>query len=164
MGTAQVFISLMKFLLYSLVSSTFLVLLRCFWIFSFISTCLMVSTSNIPKYYYCHFTAGEFFTPALRVFHWSLKDSKSPQIFRTLLIIQADFSSAVVWMVLILPLNSSSSCLLSKFLGIVPTVLNFMLHSFFKSQWRSRYLSIFFFFFFAYFYFLSVVCWRCKIH
>ena len=50
-GTAQVFILLIRFLLDSFVSSSFLVLLRnSFWIFPFISTCLMVSTSKMPNY------------------------------------------------------------------------------------------------------------------
>ena len=48
-GTAPVFISLMRFLLYSSVSSSFLVLLNCsFFMFQFISAYLMVSASNIP--------------------------------------------------------------------------------------------------------------------
>ena len=50
-GTAQIFIPLMRFLLLSFVSSSFLVLLSySFWIFSFISACLMVSASKMPKY------------------------------------------------------------------------------------------------------------------
>ena len=50
-GTAQVFIPLISFLLLSFVSSSFLVLLRySFGILFFISTCLMVSASKIPKY------------------------------------------------------------------------------------------------------------------
>ena len=50
-GTAQVFIPLMRFLLESFVSSSFLVLLKySFRIVSFICTCLMVSASKIPKY------------------------------------------------------------------------------------------------------------------
>ena len=50
-GTTQVFIHSMRFLLYSLVSRIFLVFLRnSFLIFSFTSACLMVCTSNIPKY------------------------------------------------------------------------------------------------------------------
>ena len=50
-GTAQVFIHLMRFLQDSLVSRSFLVLLRYFKKkFSFISDCLMASASNIPKY------------------------------------------------------------------------------------------------------------------
>ena len=48
---AQIFIPLMKFLKCSLVSSIFLVLLRySLFIFSFISACVMVSASDIPKY------------------------------------------------------------------------------------------------------------------
>ena len=57
MGTAQVFITLIRFLQHSFVSSSFLVLLRySFLIFSFISTCLMVSASKIPKYLYVSFS------------------------------------------------------------------------------------------------------------
>ena len=49
-GTALVFIPLIRFLLLSFVSSSFLVLLRySIWILFFISTCLMVSASKIPK-------------------------------------------------------------------------------------------------------------------
>ena len=49
-GTTLVFIPLISFLLYSFVLSSFLVLLRySFFIFSFISACLIVSASNIPK-------------------------------------------------------------------------------------------------------------------
>ena len=56
-GTALVFIPFIRFLLYSLLSSSFLVLLRySFFNFSFISTCLMVSASNIPKYSYVSFS------------------------------------------------------------------------------------------------------------
>ena len=50
-GTTEVIILSMWFLLCNLVWSSFLVVQRyTFLIFSFISTCLMVSTSNIPKY------------------------------------------------------------------------------------------------------------------
>ena len=49
--TSQMFIPLMRFLLQSLVSRSFLVLLRySFLNFPFIFLCLMVSASNIPKY------------------------------------------------------------------------------------------------------------------
>ena len=33
------------------------------------------------------------------VFHWSLNDSKSPQVYRTLLSIRTDLNNTVVWMV-----------------------------------------------------------------
>ena len=57
------------------------------------------------------------------VFHWSLNDSKSPQDSRTLFRIQADICNAVVWMVSTPPHPqiSSSSCLLMKRLGNVPS-------------------------------------------
>ena len=58
-GTAHVFIPLIRFLLLSFVLSSFLVLLRCsFLILSFISTCLMVSASKIPKYLQVSFSAS----------------------------------------------------------------------------------------------------------
>ena len=42
-------------------------------------------------------------------FHWSLSDSKSPQVFGTLLSILADVNNTVVWMVFTRPLISKSS-------------------------------------------------------
>ena len=49
-GTAQVFIPLIRFLLDSFVSNSFQILGYSFLIFSFISTCLIVSVSKMPKY------------------------------------------------------------------------------------------------------------------
>ena len=43
------------------------------------------------------------------VFHWSLGDSKSPQVFRTRLSILAFLSNAVVWIVSTRPQTSKSS-------------------------------------------------------
>ena len=56
----------------------------------------------------------------LMVFHWSLSDSKSPQVSWTLLCTLADFNDAVVSIVLILPLVSNSLSSFSKLLGTVP--------------------------------------------
>ena len=57
--TAQVFIPLIRFLLYSFISGSFLVLLRySFFYFSFISTCFIVSAFNIHKYLYVSFFSG----------------------------------------------------------------------------------------------------------
>ena len=55
------------------------------------------------------------------VFHWSLSDSKSPQISRTFLSILADPCNAVVLMILACPLMSNSSSLFTKPLGTVPS-------------------------------------------
>ena len=84
------------------------------------------------------------------VFHWSLSDSKSPQVFRTLLRILADLNNAVVWMVSIHPVISKSS---SPFNNPLVTVLRvqikigiivtFMFHIFFNSRARSGYLFLF---------------------
>ena len=84
------------------------------------------------------------------VFHWSLSDSKSPQVSKTRLSILAVLSNAVVWIVSTRPPTSKSS---SPFNYPLVTVLNapitigtivtFMLHSFFNSLARSRYLSFF---------------------
>ena len=84
------------------------------------------------------------------VFHWSLSDSKSPQISKTRLRILAVLSNAVVWIVSTRPPTSKSSRPFSNPLVIVPnapltigTIITFMFHSFFNSLARLRYLSFF---------------------
>ena len=84
------------------------------------------------------------------VFHWSLSDSKSPQVFRTRLRILAVLSNAVIWIVSTRPSISKSSRPFNNPLVTVPnaliiigTIVTFMFHSFFNSQARSRYLSFF---------------------
>ena len=73
----------------------------------------------------CHYyTSFESFSNQrkLMVFHWSLSDSKSPQVSRTLLSILADLNNTVVWMISDRPPNSYSTSFLSKLLGTVPSV------------------------------------------
>ena len=84
------------------------------------------------------------------VFHWSLSDSKSPQVSRTLLSILAVLNNAVVWMVSTRPPTSKSSSPFSNPLVTVPNspitigiIVTCMFHSFFSSLARSRYLSFF---------------------
>ena len=84
------------------------------------------------------------------VFHWSLSDSKSPQLSRTRLRTLAILSNAVVWIVSTRPPISKSSRPFNNPLVIVPnapitigTIVTFMFHSFFNSLARSRYLSFF---------------------
>ena len=84
------------------------------------------------------------------VFHWSLSDSKSPQVSRTRLRILTVLSNAVVWIVSTLPPTSKFSRPFNNPLVIVPnalittgTIVTFMFHSFFNSLARSRYLSFF---------------------
>ena len=86
----------------------------------------------------------------LVVFHWSLSDSKSPQVSRTRLSIRAVLSNAVVWIVPTRPPTSKSSRPFNNPLVIVPsapitigTIVTFMFHSFFNSLARSKYLSFF---------------------
>ena len=86
----------------------------------------------------------------LMVFHWSLSDSKFPQVYRTLLSIMAVLNNVVVWMVSTRPPTSKSSSPFSNPLVIVPNapitigiIVTFMFHSFFNSLARSRYLSFF---------------------
>ena len=82
------------------------------------------------------------------VFHWSLSDSKSPQVFRTLLSILAVLNNAVVWMVSTRPPTSKSSSPFNNPLGTVPKepiiigiIVTFIFHSFFSSLAKSRYSS-----------------------
>ena len=84
------------------------------------------------------------------VFHWSLSDSKSPQVSRTHLRILVVLSNAVVWIVSTHPPTFKSSRLFNNPLVIVPnapitigTIVTFMFHSFFNFLARSRYLSFF---------------------
>ena len=84
------------------------------------------------------------------VFHWSLSDSKFPQVSRTLLSILSVLNNAVVWMVSTRPPTSKSSSPLSNHLVTVPNapiticiIVTCMFHSFFSSLARSRYLSFF---------------------
>ena len=84
------------------------------------------------------------------VIHWSLSDSKSPQVSRTCLSILVVLSNAVVWIVSTRPPTSKSSRLFNNPLVTVPnapitigTIVTFMFHSFFNSLARSRYLSFF---------------------
>ena len=84
------------------------------------------------------------------VFHWSLSDSKSPQISRTLLGILAVLNNAVVWMVSTRPPTSKSSSPFNCPFVTVPNapitigiIVIFMFHSFLNSLARSRYLSFF---------------------
>ena len=84
------------------------------------------------------------------VFHWSLSDSKSPQVSRTLLSILAVLNNAVIWKVSTRPPTSKSSSPFSNPLVTVPNapiiigiIVTYMFHSFFNSIARSRYLSLF---------------------
>ena len=60
-GTAHVFIPLIGILLFSSLSSSFLVLLRYLFKFYFISTCLIVSASNFPNYLHVYFLRAFWF-------------------------------------------------------------------------------------------------------
>ena len=84
------------------------------------------------------------------VFHWSLSDSKSPQVSRTRLRIIAVLSNAVIWIVSTCPPTSKSSRPFNNPLVIVPkapttigTIVTFIFHSFFNSLARSRFLFFF---------------------
>ena len=84
------------------------------------------------------------------VFHWSLSDSKSPQVSMTCLRILAVLRNAVVWIVSTRPPIFKSSRPFNNPLVTVPnapitigTIVTFMFHSFFNSLARSRYLSFF---------------------
>ena len=84
------------------------------------------------------------------VFHWSLSDSKSLQVSRTLLSILTILSNAVVWMFSTRLLTSKSSVPFNNHLVIVPKapitigiIVTFIFYSFFNSLTRSRYLFFF---------------------
>ena len=84
----------------------------------------------------------------LESFHWSVSDSKSPQVSRILLSILANLNNAVVWMISTRPLISKPS---NPFINLLMTlsrtpirigiIVTFLLHSF--SIPSSRYLFFF---------------------
>ena len=67
------------------------------------------------------------------VFHWSLSDSKSPQVSWSLLSILAVLNNVVVWMVSTRPPTSKSSSLFNSPLFTVPKVPILHLWEFFTS-------------------------------
>ena len=82
------------------------------------------------------------------IFHWSLSDSKSPQVSRTLLSILAVLNNTVVWMVSTrLPTSKSSSPFNNPLITVpkapimIGIIVTFMFHNFFNSLAKSRYLS-----------------------
>ena len=84
------------------------------------------------------------------VFHWSLSDSKSPQVSRSLLSFLADLNNVAIWMVSTCHLISKSSNHFNNPSVTVPRTpiiigikVTFMLHSFFDYLARSRYWSFF---------------------
>ena len=100
------------------------------------------------------------------VFHWRLGDSKSPQVFRTLLSILAVFNNAVVGMVSTRPPTSKSSRPFNNPLVTVPKapitigiIVTFMFHSFFQFSSKVEVLISIFTFFQFYF----VVCRDSKV-
>ena len=100
------------------------------------------------------------------VFHWSLRDSKSPQVSRTLLSILAVLNNAVVWMVSTRPSTSESSSPFNSTLVTVPKapipigiIVNFMLHSFFQFPSKVEVLILLF----TFFQFYSVVSRDSKV-
>ena len=86
----------------------------------------------------------------LMVFHWRLRNSKSPQVPRTLLSILPVSNNAVVWMVSTRPpISKSSTPFNNPFVTVLKApitigiIVTFMFHSFFNSLANSRYLSFF---------------------
>ena len=84
------------------------------------------------------------------VFHWSLSDSKSPQVSRTLLSILAVLNNVIIWIVSTrLPTSKSSSPFCNPLVTVpnapitIGMIVTCMFHSFFNSLAMSRYLSFF---------------------
>ena len=89
------------------------------------------------------------------VFHWSLSDSKSSQVSRSLLSILADLNNVVVWIVATRPVISKSTSPCTNPLVTLPRApitigitVTFMFHSFFFFPWQGpsfRFLWILFY-------------------
>ena len=112
------------------------------------SLTLPLGLSVVFVYYESH-RCWEFFTSALADgFHWSLSDSKSPLVSRTLLSIL--LNNAVVWTVSTCHIISKALGPCTNLLATIPRApitigitVTFMFHSIFSSPARSWYLSLF---------------------
>ena len=100
------------------------------------------------------------------VFHWTLSDSKSPQVSRTLLSILVVLNNVVVWMVSTRPPTSKSSSAFSNLLVTVPIapirigmIVTCMFHSFFQFPRKVEVLILLF----PFFQFYSVVSRDSKV-
>ena len=86
----------------------------------------------------------EFFTSVLDDgFHWSLSDSHSLQVSRTLLSILAVLNNIVVWMVFAHPPTAKSSSPFNNLLVtvrkasiMIGIIVTFMFHHFFQFPWK----------------------------
>ena len=116
-----------------------------------VSTRSFISKSSSPciNYHYYYYLLHESFSQLI-VFHWSLSNSKSPKVSRTLLSILAILNNVVVWMVSTRPRTFKSSSPFNNPLVTVPKapitigiIVTFMFLSFFNSLARSKYLSFF---------------------
>ena len=123
-----------------------------FFLFCWLSRGLVFWLGLGDPFIYYYYRSFESFSHQCQPlsFHWSLSDSKSPQVSRTLLSILADLNNAVVWMVSTRPLISKFSCPCINPFETVPRAaitigitITLIFHSFFIYRARSRYLSFF---------------------
>ena len=121
-------------------------------------------------YYYYYYYYSLIWAFHIRIsrwfFHWSLSDSKSPQVSRTILNILAVLNNAVVWMVSTRPPTSRSSSPFSNPLVTVPNapitisiIVTCMFHSFFQFPRKVEVLILLF----TLFQFYSVVSRDSKV-
>ena len=99
-------------------------------------------------------------------FHWSLSDSKFPQVSRALLNIEADLNNTVVWTVSIrLVIFKSFSLCTNPFVTVIRAlisisiIVNIIFHSLFQFSSKVKVLLPFFTFFLFY-----SVRWDSKVH
>ena len=84
------------------ISSFIIIIINYLFIYSFIYLFLFILLLLTLDIIIISLLANFLHQFHLVVFHWSLSDSKSPQVSRTLLSIRSDLNNAEIWIVLIL--------------------------------------------------------------
>ena len=101
--------------------------------------CFHLNSVQFSSNYNYYFTDCKFFTPILKVYHYSLSNSKSPQIFLNFVSILVDFKVLYSWYPLIFHSIIVWTVPWAPF--VISITVNFIFDIFFRVLASSRYIS-----------------------